>query len=161
MKPDRIVYRRLPGRSSRFMHSATCWLGPDHLLVVQTDGFTETYKRFYFADVKAFFIRRTVLWAVNLSVSALLALGCALTIFVLNEEVWRVTWAVLTGCCLAFFLVHLAWGPTCACYVQTPVQTEALSPLRRVRSARKTIARLKPLILQAQAGAAQPNPAAS
>ena len=47
-------------------------------------------------------------------------------------------------------LINLALGPTCACHIRTAVQTERLSALNRVRTARKFIARVEPLIAAAQ-----------
>ena len=62
-------YQRLPGRgtlldgdkwyaTSRAM--CTVWLGRDHLLLVSRAGYTENYKRFYFRDIQAIIIRKTV-----------------------------------------------------------------------------------------------------
>ena len=35
------------------------WLGPEHLLLVETDGYREYYKRFNYRDIQAFIIRKT------------------------------------------------------------------------------------------------------
>src|SRR5580698_2302749 len=35
------------------------WLGGDHLLLVETSGFTENYKRFYFRDIQAITVQET------------------------------------------------------------------------------------------------------
>src|SRR5436305_8222975 len=42
--------------------SSSLWLGKDHLLCIDTTGYTETYKRFYFRDIQAIVIRRTESW---------------------------------------------------------------------------------------------------
>ena len=47
-----------------FISRSSLWLGRDHLLCVDSSGYTETYKRFYFRDIQAVTIvatkRRTV-----------------------------------------------------------------------------------------------------
>src|SRR6266576_402203 len=35
------------------------WIGGEHLLVVESDGYTEFYKRFDYRDIQAFIIRKT------------------------------------------------------------------------------------------------------
>ncbi len=59
-------YTRLPGRGLRYggfrlFSRAICtlWMGADHLLLVDRTGYTESYKRFYFADIQAIVVRRT------------------------------------------------------------------------------------------------------
>src|SRR4051794_11160105 len=39
--------------------NGSLWLGPDHLLCIDSSGYTENYKRFYFRDIQALFIRET------------------------------------------------------------------------------------------------------
>jgi hypothetical protein len=51
---------------------------------------------------------------------------------------------------LAFLVANLLLGPTCVCHLKTAVQTEELPSLRRLRRARKVLARLRPLIVAAQ-----------
>ncbi len=54
------------------------------------------------------------------------------------------------GIFFGLFLVNLLRGPTCVCQIRTAVQTERLPTLKRLRTARKVIARLKPMIEQTQ-----------
>ena len=52
-------YQRLTRARSRSafgvvsMSRSSLWLGKDHLLCVDSSGYTETYKRFYFRDIQA------------------------------------------------------------------------------------------------------------
>src|SRR5213082_404842 len=39
--------------------NSSLWLGKDHLLCIDTSGYTENYKRFYFRDIQALLIRKT------------------------------------------------------------------------------------------------------
>src|SRR5262249_54585927 len=61
------TYQSLPGRGRRSgfvsfgIASGWCslWLGPDHLLAVDSKNYQEEYKRFYYRDIQAFIARRT------------------------------------------------------------------------------------------------------
>jgi hypothetical protein len=125
------------------------WLATDHLLQVQSTGYTERYQRFYLRDIKGIFVmdsdRRfycNIVWiacAVVAALSLLLA-DCPVIVVI-----------IVVG----FFIALLVWnqllGPSCRVYLTTGVQTTRLEPLVRVRSAEKTLARLRPLVEAAQA----------
>jgi hypothetical protein len=51
-------YRRLPGRRMGFLRSPSCWLGDDHILLVEGTRFAEIYRRVYFRDLQALVIQR-------------------------------------------------------------------------------------------------------
>jgi hypothetical protein len=53
-----VRYRRLPGRRMGFLKSPSCWLGDDHILLVEGTRFAETYRRVYFRDLQALVIQR-------------------------------------------------------------------------------------------------------
>jgi len=150
-------YRKLPGRGASGFTVCRLWLGEDHLLLVQSSSVGERYKRFYFADIQAFVLRRTaayVIWAIVWLFLAALCLAIALN----TEPPGR--WIVLgiAGVFLVVLGVHLALGPTCSCHVRTAVQSEELSSLRRLRTTRRVIAQVRPLIEQSQSASA-PEPA--
>ena len=52
-------YRRLPGRAFSLVSRDSLWLAEDHLLSVQSNRFSEDYRRYYFRDIQAFAIQRT------------------------------------------------------------------------------------------------------
>src|SRR5215472_6229365 len=132
---------------------SSLWLGADHLLLVASNGYSETYQRFYFRDIQALWIRRTDNW-----------------------KYWGLAWGVLAGLFalfglvtadvgigyrLGFFggpvfvfgtllLLNLAAGPSCICHLRTAVQMVELSALNRVPRARRALDRLRPLIADAQ-----------
>ena len=133
------------------------WEGKDHLLLIDTNGYTENYRRFYFRDIQAISIGQTN-----------------------GRAVWNGIWGALTGVTAALWLPHFAslqgppalWeilvasgtillfglpliinnllGTACVCLIQTAVQHEELAPLRRVRAANRIIQRLMPAITAAQ-----------
>jgi hypothetical protein len=135
-------YQRLPGRRRSLTGGCTLWLGPDHLLRVDSHSYVENYKRFYYRDIQSIVLlptsrRRSLLigWA---------ALGAPLAMLAL---VLGGAWGIFLGCLagLAAVVVAITWlrGPTCECRLQTAVQTEVLGSLSRVRTASKALKRLQ------------------
>jgi hypothetical protein len=120
---------------------------------------SETYKRFYFRDIQAFTVRRTpwglvpvFIFGGLLGLSAL-GLASADPVVVGFGTVFSVLFSLLFLGCL---IQQLGWGGTCRTCVQTAVQTEELPSLNRIKTCRKVLDRLQPLIL-----AAQPTPSSS
>lgn len=149
MARGRRPYRRLPGRQRRLSGTSTLWTGSDHLLLVNTGLAHETYRRFHFRDIQTIVVRRTndfVGWA-TVYLMAMLFLGGMAGGQLFG---WRRPWLVLLGGVGAFLLVHLVRGPTCAVHLTTTLGTQALSPLLRLRQARRTLERIRPLIEEAQ-----------
>jgi len=159
-------YKKLPGTGLRRVGFITLaasrtrlYLGADHLLSVDSIFGSETYKRFYFRDIQAFTVRRTpwglvtvLIFGGLLGLSALGLLSADPITFGFGS-VFTVLFSLFF---LGFLLQQLVRGGTCRTSVQTAVQTEELPSLNRVRTCRKVLARLQPLIL-----AAQPAPASS
>jgi hypothetical protein len=125
------------------------FLGDDHLLCIDSTGFAEDYRRFYFADIQAILVRRTdrgKVWNLSLGivagVSGLIGLGLsgagAITL-------WSI--AGFFGLCL---FINALRGPTCVCHLRTAVHGEELPSLNRLRIARRVLRRLKPLMDQSQ-----------
>lgn len=142
-------YRRLPGRSGNLVGYSTLWLGADHLLSLTQTSFSEQCKRFYFRDVQAITLRKTVrgkMW--NIILSGLTGLFTLIAMRP-NEAAF-----VLGGMCAVIFffsfLIHWLRGPTCVSHLRTAVQTEKLPSLSRIRTASKAISILKPRIEEAQ-----------
>lgn len=157
IKYQRLTRERSPRRFAAVGQArAALWLGDDHLLLVETSGITETYKRFFFRDIQAITIRRTSrrkIW--NWVLSAPLIL-CALFI---AFRAFDVRWidgdeaGVLTVVGVLFgipLLINNLLGRTCTCQLRTAVQTEELPSLCRLRKTRKVLAKIRPLIAAAQ-----------
>jgi hypothetical protein len=151
-------YQRLPGRGIRrqgFLsvavtaRRARLWLGQNHLLLVEAQWCTEYYRRFYFRDIQAVIIRKT-----DSGKYTNLVLGIIALIFfsgaVIATDGWQIAWGILTATLVFFLLVNALSGPTCVCHLRTAVQTEEMPSLRRLRRARKVMARVRPLIAAAQ-----------
>ncbi|MDB6021130.1 MAG: hypothetical protein JWQ04_987 [Pedosphaera sp.] len=151
-------YRRLPpffgrrrgvGLISVSTTSCWLWLGKDHLLCIDRVWFKEDYKRFYFRDIQAIVIRKTENGRIANIVFGALATPPLIAALVTSGG-WQVAWFIVTGFFLALMLINFLYGPTSACHLRTAVQTEELPSLKRLRRARKVLARLRPLIAAAQ-----------
>jgi hypothetical protein len=156
MPGDEPKYQRLtrarPRSRAAIVSSgnSSLWLGPDHVLCIDSTGYTENYKRFYFRDIQAILIRKTEaykIWTLVLGVLAgIFALIAALT----SDVTGKYVLGSIAGFFLLLAALYLSFGPTAACSVQTAVQTEAWPSLNRLRRARKVLNRLRPLIVGAQ-----------
>ena len=125
------------------------WLGADHVLLVLTRGYVESYRRFFFNDVQAFIIHPTSagkiwngIWGGLAGVFILPALAVS--------DVARIVLLCLGAPFLVALLINVALGRTCAFFVRTAVQTERVPALSRWRTAEKFIARIEPLVQAAQ-----------
>jgi hypothetical protein len=152
-------YIRLPGRGRRkggfkmFVAARqiySLWLGSDHLLLVERNGYSETYKRFYFADIQAFIMRKTASAKITTSVTAVLALLFSLWGLGVTNLPGRVTLWIMGGCFALFSLINLLQGPSCVMHIQTAVQREQIPSWGRVRVARKGLARIRQHLHDAQ-----------
>ncbi|MEI9999184.1 MAG: hypothetical protein WDO13_08420 [Verrucomicrobiota bacterium] len=120
------IYTKIPGLGSgrgklRVALRSRLFRAADHLLIVQSTGYTEDYKRIFFRDIRAVEVRRTQgqIWQAAIALGALLVFG------LLNVTVGLpVVLALLFGApFLVWLLVNIARGPSCDCYVVTNVQT--------------------------------------
>ena len=160
-------YQRLTRARSRtgfavlFVSRSSLWLGKDHLLCVDSGGYTESYKRFYFRDIQAVSIQRTERHQWWNAILGFLAFGFFIIAVGVAPKTPLTQWSdggiagvtvlgTVTGICVVLLLVNLLFGPACKCFLRTAVQTEELPSLSRVRRARKVLGRIRPLIIAAQ-----------
>jgi len=149
-------YQRLTRSASRSLFGivstarTSLWLARDHLLCIDTTGYGETYKRFYFRDIQAITLLRSTRWLVWSAVLGALAVVCALIGAGTGEIISASVFGTIAGVFFLAVLTNLGAGPSCATYLRTAVQTELLVSVRRVRQARRVLARLRPLIAAAQ-----------
>ena len=148
-KSPPVRYRRLPGTGASLIQYFRLYQGPDHLLQVSTMWTQESYRRFYFQDIQAIIIRKTIhgtvwngvwaVWAVFFSLLGLAAGG--VTLWVLG---------ILAGVGLVALVVNAAMGPPTATQIQTAVQLERLRSLNRLPRARRVLRQIIPLVQAAQ-----------
>ena len=151
-------YQRLTRARSGIGTYSSLWLGPDHLLLVTSSGYSESYQRFYFRDIQCLVaadsIRFTVLNAVF---GGLLLFSSIPTIIYLARDGKLSPWALLLMVpVLLLLLWNLLLGRTCNVTLLSGVQSVRLPPLSRFRRTRKVFARLVPLIEASQAALTPP-----
>ena len=142
--------RRTAGFAILSVTRSNLWLGKDHLLGIETEGYTEKYKRFYFRDIQAITLLRTNRARVLGTVTGGLTALFAVLVLAVDDIAGKWVLGILGGICAIPFLVNLSYGPTCKCELRTAVQTENVPSMSRVRRARKLLNRIRPLIAEAQ-----------
>lgn len=159
MTTSPVQYQRVPGRGAGAYEYSRLYLAPDHLMLVGSSTWNESYRRFFFRDIQAFIIKKSH-WGLLYSALWTLMFFLVAAIAVQVDDVGAVvTWGIA-----CVFLVglgtNIARGPTCVCLIQTAVQTTRIAPLNRVRRAQRFLEQLKPLLAQAQTPAT-PTPTSS
>lgn len=148
--------RRRSGLIAYCCIRSSLWLGGDHLLVIDSTGYSESYKRLHFRDIQAVTIRlsrRRLIWNWVLGVPTAVCLAgwsrdvLRLSGYSLMDWLSAVVVTLLVAIPL---LINNLLGPTCVCCLRTAVQTEEVPSLGRVAKARRILDRLRPLIAQAQ-----------
>jgi len=148
--------------ANRYRRGGSLWLGPDHLLEIETAGFllafSETYRRIDLRNIQAVTYARTSSWIWLSVVLGLLALG-GVTIDVLvarsrETDLWPLVLmiSIVAAICFAALVVNLVKGPSCVCKVQTAVQIRNLRPVSRLRVAERLVQTILPLCIAHQGG---------
>jgi hypothetical protein len=152
------VYTRLTRSPVSIGSYKSLWLAADHLMQVDSNGYSESYQRFQYTDIQGFFIRGSdrrlywnLFWGVIALISGLFFIGLARSG---DLGVSVVFLAIAT----VFLIWNNALGPSCRVFLVTRVQTAAIGSLVRRRKARKILGRLQPLIEAAQSGLVVPAP---
>jgi hypothetical protein len=155
----RLARARARGRFAvAVMTRTSLWLGSDHLLFVESNGYAETYKRFYFRDIQAFTLQRTnTVRNINIVLGVVTFMFAFFGLVVASDPAGRGVLLVIAGLFGLVLLFHAIPGTSCTCQIKTAVQTEELSALSRLRAARKALDRIRPLIATAQGGALSPD----
>lgn len=133
-------YKKFPG-SRTFLAKDSLWLGQDHMLYVVLWFITEEYRRFYFKDIQAITMHRTSTWK-RLNILFSILGGVSILVALVSPNSFHIFFFIVTGVVFAVFLIHLIQGPTCECHIQTAVQKVKLTPLKRVRKAKKVMEQL-------------------
>ncbi|MFA6959585.1 MAG: hypothetical protein WC205_02405 [Opitutaceae bacterium] len=142
------LYQKLVRRRGGVGTYFSLWLASDHVLQVEANLMTERYQRVWLRDVQGFFVRPSLeqRW-VLLSSLTLLVIFALVAGFVDGAAPAFVVLASLSGLVV---LYGLFLARNCHFHVVTAVQKTEWSNVARRRQARKLIARLEPLIREAQ-----------
>lgn len=164
------AFRKLPGRGLTWAGRARLWLTNDYLLEATSALVFERYRRFFFRDIRAVFIRRTKVrlgWGIAQgsigTLCALLGGAAAWGGAVYGPEAAHIAYYILGGMfglAALFFMLLLAinvlLGPSCACHILTASGWQELAAPTRLGPAQRVVAELMPLLEAAQIQAAQP-----
>jgi len=149
--PTPFAYEKLPGDFRGVFRRNSLWLAPDHLLLVDSSRFSETYKRFYLRDIQTVIVRKTprfvipYYWLVLAGVAVLtLVAGLA----PMRHGLLWFSGAVLAG--IAGYLYFASMFQSCACHLVTRVNRVELPSLFRLSAARRFIEIVTPRIHAAQ-----------
>jgi hypothetical protein len=139
-------YRKLTRKRRSIAGHTQLWMGPDHLLLVNSSRLTERYQRFSLADIQAIVVSagpdRIVLQ--TLAVLASIAWGAGAFAVDLTFGKWFFAATGLLFLVLA--IVDIARGPRCRCFLHTAVSRWPLLPVSRQRIARRFLATIVPAI---------------
>ncbi len=146
MQPDtQTPYRKLSG---------AVWLGPDHLLYLRRQLFSQRPKRFAYTDIQAITLRQTpVFFRVQKALLIVATFFFGLTVIgaILGDPGWGLLIPVVPAfLALAALLTHRHGGPTCVLHIRTAVQVEELQTLRRLPRAQRAFELLSQEAARAQ-----------
>ena len=143
------AYRKLTPMHRGLGAMTQLWLGSDHLLHLQSTGYSESYRRFYLRDIQCLVMVHTARRTYLAAALAVLLLG--IVIILVTADAGPVGYAVMAGVFLPFFLWNHLLGAGCRVVVVTAVQQENVTALSRLPKTRRILAELKPRIEAAQA----------
>ncbi len=153
-QPD---YEKLPGTAySTFSSPGSAHelhICDSHLLAVERTYIEEEYNRFFFEDIRALTVRKTI-WGgffniVNIFLLVISILGLFL-FGAFESVVGTIVGLVVVAVPATFFLVNWIKGPTCETFIHTAVQEKKLPSLDRVKYAEEVFERIEPYIQEDQ-----------
>ena len=166
-------YRKVRGGGYSWKGHGRLWLANDYLLEVNSTFIIESYRRFFFQDVRAFVIQRTSvrrIWGwvfgVVASIAGLLAGGILWAAEIYRYEEWHAAlyfpagfFGLVALLCLTMWIINLTLGPSCSCQVLTPTGWHALSAPRRLGPANRAQVEIATAIQAVQGPPPSPSPA--
>jgi hypothetical protein len=103
---------------------------PDHLLLLQSTGFTEEYKRVAYDNIRYVMIRHTYGQERHAMISG--GLFLLISLLYLTSMPWQAVLAISIPFAI-WFIANIFWGKGCAVYVNTDIQTIELPVPQRLK----------------------------
>src|SRR5512138_662574 len=132
-------YQRLTGTKSQHgvvtSGRSSLWLGEDHLLRIDSTGYTETYRRFFLRDIQAVTIRKTIGMQVRILVHGVIALFWMMIGLSVTDPIWKGVWFGVAGLFILLLIINVLRGSCCAFHIRTAVQVEPIPSITRIRKA--------------------------
>lgn len=161
-----MIYKRLPGRRRGVIRGASLWAAEDHLLAIESNRFTESYKRYYFTDIQAVTMKRVLRPAfgpllLSIALLSILWFVAVIGVSIYGAAVGTPIWTGRTfyGLGVAFLSIlgllvayhALLWFFfTCECRVHTATSRDQLRSLHRTWTARKAMSFIDDKVRAAQ-----------
>jgi hypothetical protein len=146
------IYTRLTRNAAGVASYSSLWVASDHLLIVSSTGYNETYARIMFSDIKAFIITPTgrrlwwgLPWALIAAISGLRML------MLLGYGEAPTGSGIFFAVSAVALTLNWVWGQGCRVHVMTGVQNTVLPSLIRIKKTRAVLAGLQSRIVAAQA----------
>ena len=149
--PERVRYKRLPGRRRGILRGSSVWLGPDHLLLVRSWRFREEYKRYHMGDIQSIAVAaapRFHLSTRSIGIATLWLIVFA--IVVAQGGLWAEIAMWTIAATLVVTWIYVSAKCSCVCRVYTAVSGDDLPSVYRNWTARKFMQRVEPQIVAAQ-----------
>jgi hypothetical protein len=148
--PDAPVsYKKLVGWRGGIGSRASLWQGADHVLFVEANMMTERYQRMWLRDIQGFLVRPhgEARWVTGLAAAFMLLFAVLAFVDTRGLAVlfWVFFWLVSP-----VLVYGLLFGRTCRFYAVTAVQRAEWPNVARRRHVKKVLARLGPLVREAQ-----------
>ena len=126
----------------------------DFLLIVNSSGFSESYRRVYFKDIQSIQVlatRKRMYWLIGAGIGGGLLGALTIIAAVLDAPIGLLVFlATLTAVSAIFFSLNLMAGPSCRCVVHTAVQSSRLRMVNRLAKVKKLLEAITPLIEEQQ-----------
>lgn len=157
------AYKRLKTSGLTLAGRTSYWLGPDHLLLVEVQSYTERYRRFRFDEIEAicgYKSARRILINIILLVLFLL-FGIIPVASAARTSVDLTYGGALMVVFGGLFLWNTVRGPTCSAQIITAVQTTRLPGISRMKQLEKLIEAIQSAVQQPEthsAGSDKPHP---
>jgi hypothetical protein len=154
--------KKLPGFAFNVLGVNRAWLAGDHLLVSSSAAAFETYRRYYFREIKALVVRPTatgIVWNIllGLLLAGLGSAAVAMWMYARARGNFPIGTTIFGGIGLvvaAILILQIIRGQTCRVYVQTRAGIEQLAAPVRVPAAYKLHEALRTHVGLAQEGEA-------
>jgi hypothetical protein len=140
------IYSKLTRRHRGGFGYSQLWLGPDHILLLNSSRIAEEYKRFAFADIQSIVVTELPSRTVAQVVLTIAALAWMALWFAVQTPFAKWSLLVTGAIGLLIPIVDIARGTRCRCYLHTEVSQEHLAPVSRTKIAQKFLASVRPAI---------------
>lgn len=156
MAHTRTPYTKFPAKKRKLIGNDRIWTADDHILLVESTGISERYKRFYFKDIQAIQIIKTRAGFIRLAVAAALLLICVVSGSVVYRYIpkpaFLIPFMVFGVFPILYIIRQVIKGPACKCRIYSSVREEVLSPVDTLKKADKFLAVILPRIEAGQGG---------